>query len=288
MSRTVVNEPSGTVSPLRVAHADLQHVARCRARYWPSACASDAEGAAEQVEVVDVGRAEIDLQRGEHVRHVDAEQLRLGAVDVEIELRRRGLEQREHLLQARRLRRARPSWRRSALCKRLRAARRRGPRPSCGSRRHCRCRAPAAAAPTKTSASWIAASLPNSCALDRRRRLARIAARAPRTASSTRKIAPAFGALVKVAPEKPTMFTACATPGIFSAMSTARRLTASVRASEAPGGSCVDDDQIAAVELRDEADRRLAEFVEAEGEDAGIDAPASARRSARRAPASQP
>ena len=31
------------------------------------------------------------------------------------------------------------------------------------------------------------------------------------------------------------------------------------------------DDQIAAVELRDEADRRLAEFVEAEGEDAGID-----------------
>ena len=57
--------------------------------------------------------------------------------------------------------------------------------------------------------------------------------------SSVTKTAPAFGALVKVAPEKPTMFTACATPGTFSAISTARRLTSSVRASEAPGGSCV-------------------------------------------------
>ena len=55
----------------------------------------DAEGSAEQVEVVDVGRADIDLQRVEHVLDVDAEQLRLGAVDVEINLRRRGFEQRE-------------------------------------------------------------------------------------------------------------------------------------------------------------------------------------------------
>ncbi len=57
--------------------------------------------------------------------------------------------------------------------------------------------------------------------------------------SSVTKIAPAFGALVKVAPEKPTMFTACAMPGIFSAISTARRLTSSVRASDAAGGNCV-------------------------------------------------
>ena len=34
------------------------------------------------------------------------------------------------------------------------------------------------------------------------------------------------------------------------------------------------DDQEAAVDRRDEADRRLAELVEAEREDAGIDAPA--------------
>ena len=32
-----------------------------------------------------------------------------------------------------------------------------------------------------------------------------------------------------------------------------------------------DDDQIAAVELRDEADRRLAEFIEAEADDGGVD-----------------
>ncbi len=87
-----------------IAHPDIEHVARVHAvfavglRHHP-------EGAAEQVEVVDIGRAEIDLQRGEDVGHIDAEQLRLGAVDVEIELRRRGLEQREHLLHAGRLRR---------------------------------------------------------------------------------------------------------------------------------------------------------------------------------------
>ena len=104
MSRTVVKAPSGTVLAVGIAHPDLEHVARIHAesavglRHHP-------EGAAEQVEVVDIGRAEIDLQRGEDIGHVDAEQLRLGAVDIEIELRRRGLEQAEHLLQAGRLRR---------------------------------------------------------------------------------------------------------------------------------------------------------------------------------------
>ena len=46
----------------------------------------------------------IDLQRAEHVGDVNAEHLRLGAIDVEIDLRRRVLEQREHLRQARCLR----------------------------------------------------------------------------------------------------------------------------------------------------------------------------------------
>ena len=162
MSRTVVNEPSGTVSPLRL-----------RTRIFSTSLGSSAvaalglrghaEGAAEQVEVVDVGRAEIDLQRGEHVGHVDAEQLRLGAVDVEIELRRRGLEQREHLLQRPASARRGPSSRRPRPA--APAGRgRRGPRPSCGSRRHCRCRAPAAAATTKTSASWIDATVAGTAA----------------------------------------------------------------------------------------------------------------------------
>ena len=105
MSRTVVKEPSGTVSPLLLRTRMLQHVLGVLA-VVAVGLRDHAEGAAEQVEVVDIGRAEIDLQRGEHVGNVDAEQLRLGAVDVEIELRRRGLEQREHLREPRRLRRA--------------------------------------------------------------------------------------------------------------------------------------------------------------------------------------
>ena len=55
-------------------------------------------------------------------------------------------------------------------------------------------------------------------ALDRGGGLPRVLAPASRTESSVTKIAPAFGALVKVAPEKPTMFTAWAMPGTFSAI----------------------------------------------------------------------
>ena len=57
--------------------------------------------------------------------------------------------------------------------------------------------------------------------------------------SSTRNIAAALGELVKVAPEKPTISMAWATPGVASEMSEARRATASVRASDAPGGNCM-------------------------------------------------
>ena len=93
-------------------------------------------------------------------------------------------------------------------------------------------------ATTTTNPSWIAANLPNSApmmaAADLRGSFARCSA-----GSSVRKTAPAFGALVKVAPEKPTMLTAWATPGVASAMSTMRRDAASVRASDAPEGNCV-------------------------------------------------
>ncbi len=71
-------------------------------------------------------------------------------------------------------------------------------------------------------------------------------------------------------------------------MSTARRMTASVRASDEPGGNCATTMMIAAVDLRNEADRRVAEFVEADGDDAGIDDEHDDRRSAPRAPTSQP
>ena len=82
----------------------------------------------------------------------------------------------------------------------------------------------------------MAASLPNSArwmpSADWLGSLARFS-----NESNTRKAAPAFGALVKVAPEKPTMFIAPITPGVFSAVSTMRRCTASVRDSAAPGGN---------------------------------------------------
>ena len=86
-----------------VAHANLQHVLRVEP-ITPIRLRRHAENAAQQVEVVDVGGAQIRLQCAEHIGHVDAQHLYLGAVDVEIELRRRGLEQREHLGEAGRLR----------------------------------------------------------------------------------------------------------------------------------------------------------------------------------------
>ena len=66
MSRTVVKEPSGTVSPLAVAHADLEHVLRVQP-VGGVRLRGDAEDAAQQIEVVDVGGAQIGLQRAEHV-----------------------------------------------------------------------------------------------------------------------------------------------------------------------------------------------------------------------------
>ena len=48
----------------------------------------DLPGAAEQVEVVDVGAAEHRLQRIEDGGNVDAQRLHLLPVDIEIELRR--------------------------------------------------------------------------------------------------------------------------------------------------------------------------------------------------------
>ena len=52
-------------------------------------------GAAEQVEVVDVGRSEIDLQRLEHALRRNAEHVGLGAVDVRPDPRRRRVVERE-------------------------------------------------------------------------------------------------------------------------------------------------------------------------------------------------
>ncbi len=92
-------------------------------------------------------------------------------------------------------------------------------------------------ATTKINASWIAERRLNNSPVIAPADWCGSLARSS-NGESTAKMAPALGASVNVAPEKPTTFTALETPGTFSAISTARRLTSSVRASEAPGGSC--------------------------------------------------
>ncbi len=98
-----MNEPSGTVSPFELRTRIFKHVFAIHP-VRIGRLRDHTKRAAEQVEVVHIGRAEIDLQRGEHVLHIDAEQLRLDPINVEIKLRRRCLEQAEDLLHARRLR----------------------------------------------------------------------------------------------------------------------------------------------------------------------------------------
>src|SRR6185437_13616562 len=83
----------------RVANADIQYVLGV-ASIVALRLRDDAVGAAKLVEVVDVDRAQIILQGGENVGDIDAEQLRLVAVDVEIKLRRGVFEQRKDLEQA--------------------------------------------------------------------------------------------------------------------------------------------------------------------------------------------
>ena len=51
------------------------------------------------------------------------------------------------------------------------------------------------------------------------------------------KIAPAFDALARVAPEKPAKATAKRMPGVSRMIWLALRTTASVRSSDAPSGS---------------------------------------------------
>src|ERR1700722_11803734 len=57
-----------------------------------------AKGSAEQVEVIDIERAQENLQRVEDVGDVEPQQLGLGAVEVVSELRRRSRKRREQLL----------------------------------------------------------------------------------------------------------------------------------------------------------------------------------------------
>ena len=76
-------------------------------------------------------------------------------------------------------------------------------------------------------------------------------------ASSGVNTTAAFGAVVNVAPSRPTMGTACAIPGVSSTIFVILRATSSVRAERGAGRKLNDIDEIALVLLRDESGRRL-------------------------------
>ena len=89
---------------------------------------------------------------------------------------------------------------------------------------------------TMTNASWMEAILALSAAAiagpDNAREL-----RCGKS-SSGKKISAALELCVKPFTDMPANSTACETPGCLRAMSAMRRVTASVRSSEAAGGSC--------------------------------------------------
>ena len=88
-SCTVATEPSGTIPPAVIARLKQADVVGTQAKLRVG-LRGDAIGAAEEGEVVHVGRAEISLERAEDVaqRHVHA--LRFDAIHFEPELRHVG------------------------------------------------------------------------------------------------------------------------------------------------------------------------------------------------------
>ena len=193
----------------------------------------------------------IDLQRGEHVRHVDAEELRLGAVDVEIELRRRGLEQGEDLREdAGRLAGLGPHGG-AARPQGLGARGRRGPRPSCESRRRCRCRAPAAARRRKISASLDRRELCRTGCPQCRRRLTGIL-RAVLRRPEHQKRGPGVRRVGEGRAGEADDVDGADTPGVFSAIDDAPLHRVGARQRRA-GRQLRHHDEIAAIERRDEA-----------------------------------
>ena len=92
------------MSPRDVARLQVRDVAQRQAERVVG-LRRDAIGAPENIEVVDERRAHVDRERIEHARDGHAELLRLGAVDIGIDLRRARIEERERLREARRLHR---------------------------------------------------------------------------------------------------------------------------------------------------------------------------------------
>ncbi len=82
---------------------------------------------------------------------------------------------------------------------------------------------------------------------------------------------PEFGALVKPLIERPGNAGTDSTPGVFSAMSVMRLMTASVRSSVAASGKLREADEILLVLRRHEAGRRLREAERRQPDQADVD-----------------
>ena len=193
-------------------------------------------GLAELGEVVDVERAEVDLHRVVDVAEVDAHLLGAHAVDVGVELR--------HVDVVGRVRRADA---------RLRIAVDLAERAPDGAEERLLAEA-FAVLHLELEAAGVAEAvdrrrrhdeharaldlLDRAVDLAEDRRTSRARARCvPRRASGRRRRCPSFGAAEKPAIDRPGKATESTMPGTFSAISLMRRITASVRSSEAPAGS---------------------------------------------------
>ena len=196
----------------------------------------DVIGAAEQVEVVDIGGAEIGLDRVGDAGDRHAELLRLDAVDIDEHLRRVGGERREHRGEARRLARGVDQF-------------------VGGRRQQLRTAALAVLDPHGEAAAGADArhggrrNDDDEGALDGRQALAQLAGdRAADSpffsrasgSSNTGNSAAALPACVRVAPEKPANAATRMMPGISSAMRSISRTISVVRASEAAPGNCTE------------------------------------------------
>ena len=172
----------------------------------------DLPGPAELVEVVDVVRAQVDLQRVEDVADRHAQGHALGAVDVEVQPGRVGPGAVEQALQARACRcRAATIW--SLTC--CSSARPRLPRSSTISLKPPVVPRPSIGGAPKADTTAPRTSLLAALAQSPRRwRRRSVRGRAAgRTPSSMTYIEPRFGALAFRSSDWPEMPTVCATPG---------------------------------------------------------------------------
>ena len=233
MSRNEATELSGTISPLALRVFRLTDGVQVLAEIAVG-LRRDAVGAAEKIEIIDILRAEIDLQRLEHVVGVDAQHLGADAVDIGIDLRRLVLKVVNtlgspgvwlaapmigcgHAFELRQVAAMGVLHLHLEAARRADAAHRR--------RRH----ADDEALPGSQANCWFSVPI-SACAL------CPFSARCLNASSGVNTTA-AFGAVVKVAPSSPTIGTAWAMPGVSSTILVTLRAISSVRASEAPGGS---------------------------------------------------